>query len=89
MDKTTIPIQFTWQGTYYEGWATPSDQEHEDGSPLSYRVVLSQTFFGNLSRDRGKWAIDEQRPHELVMAVGECLEKAPTEEVSPNSQSTF
>jgi hypothetical protein len=73
MKKAPIALQFDHLGISYTGWATPSDERHEDGHPKSYAVVLNGVFFGNLSCDRGKWVIDERRPHELVVAAGESL----------------
>src|SRR6185312_1742070 len=75
MAKEIIPIQFNGQGGIeYKGWATPSDQRHDDGYPRSYHVVLNQVYFGNLSLDRGKWIADEPRPRDLIVAVGACLD---------------
>jgi hypothetical protein len=74
MTKEIIPIQFNGHGIEYKGWATPSDQQHDDGHPTSYHVVLNKVFFGNLSLDRGKWVADEPRPRDLVVAVGACLD---------------
>ena len=75
MEKTSIPLELDCQGIHYTGWATPSDSVHPDGYAKSYHVVLNEVFFGDLSYDHGKWIIDQQRPHELVVAVGHCLEK--------------
>jgi hypothetical protein len=49
---------------------------HEDGWPASYTIVLNQVFFGDIFRNRGKWVLDERRPHELIVAIGECLDEA-------------
>jgi hypothetical protein len=76
MEKTSIPLEFECEGVSYKGWATPSDRLHADGLPASYVVVLNQVFFGDMSKSDGKWVLDEQRPHELMIAVGECLTKA-------------
>jgi hypothetical protein len=75
MEKTSLPLEFEAKGTHYKGWATPSDHLHPDGRAASYHVVLNQVFFGNLTRDKEKWLVDEQRPHELTIAVGQCLDK--------------
>jgi len=74
MEKTSLPLEFDCEGIHYTGWATPSDHLHEDGQPASYHVVLNQVFFGNLSRNKGKWIADEQRPEGLTRAAGECLD---------------
>jgi len=84
MEKTSIPLQFDLNGTQYTGWATPSDQK-VGRYAKSYHVVLNQVFFGNLSHDRGKWLIDENRPNDLVMAAGECLNEIIT---SPGTDET-
>jgi len=75
MEKTSFSLEFNAEGIHYTGWATPSDHRHDDGQPSSYHVVLNQVFFGNVSRNKGKWLVDEQRPYELTAAVGECLDK--------------
>jgi hypothetical protein len=75
MEKKSLVLEFDCRGIHYTGWATPSDHLHENGEPSSYHVVLNQVFFGNLTRNKGKWLVDEQRPSELTAAVGECLDK--------------
>lgn len=75
MKKTSLPLEFDCKGIHYAGWVTPSDHHYEDGQPVSYHVVLNKVFFGNLSRNKGKWLVDEQRPHELTAELGECLDK--------------
>jgi hypothetical protein len=74
MEKSSLPIEFDSNGINYKGWATPADERHPDGFAKSYHVVLNEVFFGNVSYAHQKWFIDEQRPHELVEAVGKCLE---------------
>jgi len=81
MEKHSIPVQFSHEGIHYEGWATPSDRHKDDGLAKNYHVVLNMVFFGNLSFDKGKWLIDEQRPHELVEAVGRFLHQHAPKEV--------
>ena len=58
---------------HYDGWATPSDHQHPDGSASSYHIVLNEVFFGDLSRSGGHWTISEQRPHELVQEAAKAL----------------
>jgi hypothetical protein len=77
MEKHIIPIQFNGLGIEYRGWATPSTERHEDGYPKHYKVVLNKMFFGNFFLDRGKWLADGQQPVELVVAIGECLDRLP------------
>jgi hypothetical protein len=74
MNRNTIPVQFEHKGLAYDGWATPSEQQHEDGEPKSYHVVLNMVMFGDLSLNHGKWLSDQQRPHELVVEVGKLLD---------------
>ena len=74
MDKRSIPISLEYEHMLYSGWATPSDAHHSDGLAKSYHVVLNEVFFGDMSYDNGKWIISEQRPNDLVMAVGEVLQ---------------
>jgi hypothetical protein len=76
MEKTSISLEFESGGSVYKGWATPSDRLHDDGLPASYVIVLNEVFFGDMSKANGKWVLDEQRPHELITAVAECLSKA-------------
>ena len=73
MINSSIPLQFSYRGISYAGWAEPSKDRHDDGLPKSYAVVLNGTLFGNFSCDRGKWVIDQKRPYELVVAAGERL----------------
>jgi len=73
MINSSIPLQFSYLGIAYAGWAEPSKERHEDGLPKSYAVVLNGSFFGNFFCDRGKWIIDQHRPYELVLAAGERL----------------
>ena len=73
MNHEPIDIQLEFEGIRYTGWATPSEKEHEDGWPTSFHVVLNETFFGNISTDKGKWLVDEQRPDGLAEAVGAAI----------------
>lgn len=75
MEKTSLPVQFAFEGTHYKGWATPSDEHHKDGMARSYHMVLNDVFFGDLSHDDGHWIINEQRPKPLVDAAA-ALEKS-------------
>lgn len=77
MENQFIPIQFNGRGIEYKGWAMPSPERHDDGHPKHYRVVLNEMFIGNFRLNRGKWFADEQRPQELVRAVGACLDNIP------------
>jgi hypothetical protein len=76
MEKTSLSIEIVHDGQSYIGWATPSDRLHPDGHAKSYHVVLNDVFWGNLSSNKGKWTISEQRPHKLVEAVGQAIEEA-------------
>ena len=84
MEKTSVPLEFDCEGTYYKGWATPSYRSQDDGLSASYVVVLNQVFFGDMSEANGKWVLDESRPRELVVAVAECLSRALEERVRSN-----
>jgi hypothetical protein len=75
-EKTSIPLSLVHEHQRYEGWATPSDKHHTDGHASSYHVVLNEVFFGDMSFTQGNWVISEQRPHELVAAVGSVLQQA-------------
>jgi hypothetical protein len=75
VDKKSIPLELDWQGTHYNGWATPAEKMHPDGYAKSYHVVLNEVFFGDLSHIQDKWTIDQQRPHDLVVAIGHCLDR--------------
>jgi hypothetical protein len=76
MEKTSLSIQLQQGGQKYDGWATPADKRHDDGYAKSYHVVLNEVFFGDLSFQEGRWTISEQRPHDLVIAVGNAITKA-------------
>ena len=56
-------------------WASPADEHKDNGLVKHYHVVLNMVFLGNLSFDKGKWLIDEQRPHGLVEAAGNFLQQ--------------
>ena len=71
-----IDIEIQSEGKNYRGWYHPSEKKNEEGKPSSYHVVLDKVFFANLSYTNGKWAADEQRPEELVEAVGASIEKS-------------
>ena len=76
MEKKSVDLEFDCKGIHYKGSATPSDRSHDDGLPASYTIVLNQVFFGDISRDRGKWVLDERRSPELIVTVGECIDQA-------------
>ncbi|HWB94177.1 MAG TPA: hypothetical protein VG605_20125 [Puia sp.] len=78
MENHIIPIHFNGLGVEYKGWAVPSSEQHEDGHPKHYQVVLNKMFIGNFRLNRGKWFADEQPPQELVAAVGACLDTIPS-----------
>jgi len=54
---------------------TPSEKAYKNGRPSSFHVVLEGVYFGNLSLDNCKWAINEDRPDSLTEAVGREIEK--------------
>lgn len=68
-------IEFDSEGIHYEGMVNPSDKLRDDGRPASYHVILNHVHFGNLSYDRDRWLVDEQRPAHLVEASGKAIEE--------------
>lgn len=68
-------IVFNLNGKQYQGWVNPSEKENENGQPTSFHVVLKDTSFGYLSFNNCKWMVSEQRPVELVEAIGKEIEK--------------
>ena len=70
-----IEIEIKTEGKNYKGWYHPSEKNNEECKHRSYHVVLDKLFFDNLSYNNGNWAADEQRPEELVQAVGAANEK--------------
>jgi hypothetical protein len=70
-----IDISLDVNGKHYKGWATPSGKNNKEGLPKSFHVVLNDVMFGNVSYSNDNWVIDEQRPPELVEAVGSFLQK--------------
>lgn len=74
MHDKTFNIELTYNGMQYTGWVTPSGQTNDQGKPRSFHVVLNEIMFGNLSLNDHKWTIDEQRPAELVEAVGQIIQ---------------
>ena len=81
MERKSVALEFDCKGIHYKGCATPSDRIHDDGLPASYTIVLNQVFFGDISRYKGKWVLDERRPHELIVTVGECIDQALQEQL--------
>jgi hypothetical protein len=75
MDDKIFDIAFEAGGKQYKGWVNPSGKMNGDGQPASFHVVLQDTSFGFLSLHNCKWTINEQRPAELVEAVGKEIEK--------------
>jgi hypothetical protein len=73
MNHEPIDIQLDFDGVRYTGWVIPSENQHEDGWPKSFHVVLNETFFGNVSMDTGKWLVDQQRPEGMAEAVGAAI----------------
>lgn len=76
MSREPIDIQCSFDGVQYTGWATPSEKQHSDGWPASFHVVLNETFFGNVSRDNGRWLVDEERPEGMANVVGAAITAA-------------
>ena len=74
-EEKIFDIEVENDGTTYRGWVNPSDKLNDDGFPVSFHVVLNQTSLGYLSLNNGKWSADEQRPAELVDAVGKQISK--------------
>ncbi|HKB45063.1 MAG TPA: hypothetical protein VKC90_11760 [Chitinophagaceae bacterium] len=75
MEDKIFDIAFENSGRQYKGWVNPSDKMNNDGHPASYHVVLQDTSFGYLSLQDCKWIVNEQRPAELVEAIGKEIEK--------------
>ena len=75
MEDKIFDIAFQSNGRQYKGWVNPSDKMTEDRQPVSFHVVVEETFFGYLSLHNCKWTVNEQRPAELVEAIGKEIEK--------------
>jgi hypothetical protein len=75
MNEEFFNIQFEHDGIHYDGLVTPSQKLREDGTPRSFHVVLNNVLFGNVHYNNSKWAVDEQRPDELIEIVGKEIEK--------------
>ena len=73
MEDKIFDIEFDCNNRHYNGWVNPSDEKNEDGLPVSYHVVLDNVSFGYLSFNNGSWAVNEERPVELVEAIGEQI----------------
>jgi len=72
MDNDFIHADLSVEGIHYDGRISP---ERKHGKIVSWHVVLNDVFFGYISQDDGIWKVTEQRPHELVQAVGSYIEK--------------
>jgi hypothetical protein len=75
MEDDIFDIEFTSSDVQYKGWVNPSGKRDDKGQPVSFHVVLNDTSFGYLSFNDCKWSINEDRPSELVNAVGKEIEK--------------
>ena len=76
MDEGRIfDISFQCDDRQYKGWVNPSERMDKNGKPTSFHVVLEGVFFGDLSVNNCKWAINEDRPDSLIEAVGREIEK--------------
>jgi hypothetical protein len=75
MSEEFFNIQFDHDNIHYEGIITPAQKLREDGTPRSFHVVLNNVLFGNVHYNNSRWAVDEQRPEELVDIVGKEIEK--------------
>ena len=75
MEDKIFDIAFETGGRQYKGWVNPSDKISDNGQPSSFHVVLQDTSFGYLSLQNCKWTVNEQRPAELVEAIGKEIEK--------------
>lgn len=74
MNHKTFDISLEYDGIRYQGWVTPSEEQHPNGMPRSYHVVLNETMFGNLSKSDGKWVTDQQRPAAMVELIGRQIQ---------------
>jgi hypothetical protein len=45
------------------------------GAPVSFHVVLNDVSFGYVSFHDNQWVVNEERPADLLKAVGEQIEK--------------
>jgi hypothetical protein len=75
MDDKIFDIAFNANEKYYKGWVNPASEIAKSGAPISFHVVLEGTSFGYLSFNDCKWTVNEQRPQDLVEAVGKEIEK--------------
>jgi len=75
MEDNIFDIQFESNGKTYRGWVNPSDKMSEAGAPVSFHVVLNDVSFGYVSFHDDQWVVNEERPADLVKAVGEQIEK--------------
>jgi hypothetical protein len=75
MEDKIFDIAFESSGRQYKGSVNPSDKMNDDGQPSSFHVVLQDTSFGYLSLQNCKWTVNEQRPAELIEAIGKEIEK--------------
>jgi hypothetical protein len=75
METNIFDISFKAGEATYKGWVNPSDKLNEEGSPVSFHVVLNETSFGYLSYRDCKWMINEDRPAKLVELIGKQIEK--------------
>ena len=72
MEQDYYTIQFDHDGIHYDGRVTPETTSHHE-SPGSWHVVLNEVFFGYVSKQGAHWNVSEQRPQELVQAVGQQI----------------
>ena len=75
MEDKIFDIAFETNGRQYKGWVNPSEKINDNGAPASFHVVVENTSFGYLSLHNCKWTVNEQRPAELVEAIGKEIER--------------
>ena len=75
MEDKIFDIAFETNGRQYKGWVNPSEKINDSGAPASFHVVVENTSFGYLSLHNCKWTVNEQRPAELVEAIGKEIER--------------
>jgi hypothetical protein len=75
MEDKIFDIAFETNGRQYKGWVNPSEKINDSGAPASFHVVVENTSFGYLSLHNCKWIVNEQRPAELVEAIGKEIER--------------
>jgi hypothetical protein len=65
-----IPVSFEHNGSQFSGYLKPVDLNQP---PLTYHVVLNESYIGTLNCTKEGWYIEGNGDHDLAELLGEYL----------------